>query len=397
MPQRKLRLGVIGLGRAFSLMVPTFARHPAIEVVAGTDVRSEARARFAQDFAARAHASAEALCEDPHVEAVYISTPHEFHAAQAQLAASRGRHILVEKPMALTLADCSAMIEAARAAGVVLMVGPSHSFDAPIARTRELVAGGAFGALRMIHALNYTDWLYRPRRPEELDPQAGGILVNQAPHQVDMVRLIAGGQARSVRASVGAWDRARPAPAAYAAHISFEGGVFASISYSGYGHFDSDEFTGWVGESGDDKDRRRYGHARARLAALASAEQEGALKAAGNYGGADYKGPAALAHVPSRHHQHFGLLIASCERADLRPGPDGVAIYEDAGIRIEPLPPPAVPRSEVIDELYAAVVDGRPPLHDGAWSRATMEVCLAMIESARTGTEIKLEQQVSVP
>ncbi len=172
MPQRKLRLGVIGLGRAFSLMVPTFARHPAIEVVAGTDVRPQAREQFAHDFATHAHASAEALCDDPQVEAVYISTPHEFHAAQTKLAASRGKHILVEKPMALTLADCSAMIEAARAAGVVLMVGPSHSFDAPIARTRELVAGGAFGALRMIHALNYTDWLYRPRRPEELDPRA---------------------------------------------------------------------------------------------------------------------------------------------------------------------------------------------------------------------------------
>ncbi len=51
----------------------------------------------------------------------------------------------------------------------------------------------------------------------------------------------------------------------------------------------------------------------------------------------------------------------------------------------------------MIDELYAAVVDGRPPLHDGAWSRATMEVCLAMIELARTGTEITLEHQTSIP
>ncbi len=221
--------------------------------------------------------------------------------------------------------------------------------------------------------------------------------MNQAPHQVDMVRLIAGGRATRVHASVGAWDRTRPAPAAYSAHLSFAGGAFASLTYSGYGHFDSDEFAGWVGESGEDKDQGRYGQARARLAALAGAEQEVALKAAGNYGGADYKGSAALAHAPSRHHQHFGLLIASCERADLRPGPDGVAIYEDAGIRIEPLPPPAVPRAEVIDELYAAVVAGRPPLHDGAWSRATMEVCLAMGESARTGTEITLEHQVPVP
>lgn len=395
---RKLRLGVIGLGRAFSLMVPTFARHPAIEIVAGTDLRPEARERFARDFAAGAHASAEALCDDPQVEAVYISTPHELHAAQACLAASRGKHVLVEKPMALTLADCAVMIAAARAAGVVLVVGPSHSFDAPIARTRELIAGGMFGELRMIQALNYTDWLYRPRRPEEIDPASGGVLVNQAPHQVDVVRLIAGGQAKTVRASVGAWDRARAAPAAYSAHVTFEDGAFASLTYSGYGHFDSDEFTGWIGENGEAKDRSQYGRARGMLASLATPAQESALKAAGNYGGADYKGADASAATQAEpaHHAHFGLLIASCARADLRPIPDGVIIYEDDRRWLDALPPPVVPRAEAIDELYAAVVEGRPPRHDGVWSRATMEICLAMLESARTGQEVALKHQLDV-
>jgi phthalate 4,5-cis-dihydrodiol dehydrogenase len=393
---RKLRLGVIGLGRAFSLMLPTLARHAKLEIVAGTDVRADACERFAREFAAKSHPNAEALADDPGVEAVYISTPHELHAAHAQLAAAHRKHILVEKPMALSLADCTAMIDAARAAGVVLVVGPSHSFDAPIAHTRKLIAGGGFGELRMIQALNYTDWLYRPRRPEELDPHAGGVLVNQAPHQLDVVRLIAGGMARTVRASVGAWDRARPAPAAYAAHVTFANGAFASLTYSGFGHFDSDEFAGWVGEGGEPKDRARTGNARARLAGLASAEQEASLKAATNYGGADYGGPSASPRAAPRHHQHFGLVIASCERADLRPMPDGVVIYDDSGVRLEPLPPPAVPRSEVIDELYDAVVEGRAPLHDGTWSRATMEVCLAMLDSARTGREAVLEHQVGL-
>src|SRR5262245_60195447 len=392
---RKLRLGVIGLGRAFNLMVPTFARHPLIEIVAGSDLRAEALETFARDFGARAHASAQALVEDPQVDAVYVSTPHELHAQQAKLAASRGKHILVEKPMAPTLADCTGMIEAARAAGVVLMVGPSHSFDAPIARTRALIASGAFGELRMIHTLNYTDWLYRPRRPEELDSGAGGVLVNQAPHQVDLVRLIAGGRATSVRASVGAWDRARPAPAAYSAHLLFESGAFASLTYSGYGHFDSDEFTGWIGEGGETRDPMRYGQARARLAGLATPAQETSLKAAANYGGSNYKG-ANRYGSPGRH-QHFGLVVASCERADLRPTPEGVMIYDDERVRLEPLLPPQVPRSEVIDEFHAAVIDRRPPLHDGAWSRATMEVCLAMLESARTGREIALAHQIGVP
>jgi len=395
MTDRKLRVGAIGLGRAFSLMLPTFLRHPLVELVAGADPRPEARARVAQDFGARAYASAEELCADPAVEAVYISTPHEAHATQACLAASNGKHILVEKPMALTLADCRAMIAAARKAGVVLVVGHSHSFDAPIAHTRALIAGGGFGALRMIHAMNYTDWLYRPRRPEEL-ADGGGVLFNQAPHQVDVVRLLAGGRVRSVRALAGAWDDKRPAVGAYSALLTFESGAFASLTYSGYAHFDSDAFMGWTGEGGQAKDPADYGGARRTLAAALAGADEVSAKTARNYGGREFGEPRASPELTTRH-PHFGLVIASCERADLRPTSDGVMIYGDDKADLDALPAPDVPRREVIDEFRAAIVERKPPLHGGAWSLATMEVCLAMRESARTQREIALEHQVGLP
>ena len=84
---------------------------------------------------------------------------------------------------------------------VVLVVGHSHSFNAPILRTREIIESGAYGAPRMISALNFTDFLYRPRRPEELDTaQGGGVIFSQAAHQIDIVRLLGGGRVRSVRA-----------------------------------------------------------------------------------------------------------------------------------------------------------------------------------------------------
>src|SRR5207248_4767838 len=221
-----------------------------------------------------------------------------------------GKHALVEKPMALTLDECRAMIEAARAAGKHLIVGHSHSFDAPIARTRELIASGKYGRLRMITAMNFTDFLYRPRRPEELDSaRGGGAIYNQAAHHVDIVRLLGGGRLKSVRAQTGAWDTARRTEGAYSALLTFEDDAFASITYSGFAHFDSDEFTGWIGEGGQKKDPAAYGAARRALAG-----NETQVKNARNYGGAQYaKAPAALAH------QHFGVLIACCEHADLRP------------------------------------------------------------------------------
>ena len=90
------------------------------------------------------------------------------------------------------------------------------------ARLRALIESGEFGAVRMINAINYTDYLYRPRRPEELDTaQGGGAVFNQAAHQVDIVRLIGGGHVTSVRAATGAWDAARPTEGAYAALLTF--------------------------------------------------------------------------------------------------------------------------------------------------------------------------------
>jgi len=394
MTDRKLRLGAVGLGRAFSLMLPTFLRHPLVEMVAGADPRADAQAQFTRDFSRRAYDTIEELCADLDVEAVYISTPHELHAEQVKYAATKGKHILCEKPMALSLEDCAAMTAAARKAGVALVVGHSHSFDAPIAKARELIERGAYGKLRMIHSMNYTDWLYRPRRPEELN-DGGGVLFNQAPHQVDVTRYLAGGDVKSVRALTGAWDGKRPATGAYSALLTFADGAFASLTYSGFAHFDSDEFMSWIGEGGQPKDAMRYGGARRALAATTS-EQEAAWKNARIYGGANFSEPRSLFNLELRH-PHFGVVVASCDHADLRPTADGVMIYNDHEQRFEALPPPTVPRGEVIDEFYDAVIRGKPPLHDGAWATATMEVCLAMRESAASQRDVTLRHQVALP
>ena len=85
------------------------------------------------------------------------------------------------------------------------------------------------------------------------------MVFNQAAHQVDIVRLLAGGKVRSVRAFTGNWDRARPTEGAYSCLLGFDDGAFATLTYSGYAHFDSDEFMGWIGEMGQKKDPASYG------------------------------------------------------------------------------------------------------------------------------------------
>jgi len=391
-----LRLGIVGLGGAARQMLPSLTSHPCVRLTAAADPRPEARARFESEFGGTVFEDVEALCASDTVDAVYIASPHQWHRRHVLAAAAGGKHAIVEKPMALTLEDCDAMIAAVEAAGVHLVVGHTHSFDAPVRKMADIIRSGSLGPLAMVHSFNYTPFLYRPRRPEELDTaQGGGIIFNQVPHQVDSVRLLGGGLVRSVRASAWVLDPARPTEGCYSAFLEFENGAVATLVYSGYDGFDSDEFHGWVGELGDDKPRDRHGRTRAALATIGGPDAEAAMKFAAGYGA----GPsgARAADRPASHHPHFGVTLATLAGGDLRAEPDGVGIYDRNGRRFVDVPRGrAFPDKDgVIDELYDAVTAGRPPLHDGRWGRATMEVCLAVLASGRERREITLTRQVA--
>lgn len=380
-----INLGVIGLGRGLMLALPALVAHPAIRLVAAADPRASARDRFAAEFGARAYADWAELLTDPAVDAVYIAAPQQFHAAQAIAAAQAGKHVLVEKPMALTLDDCRAMARAAALAGTVLVTGPSHSFDAPVRHAAARIASGALGAPRLITALNYTDFLFRPRRPEELDPaQGGGVVLSQAAHQIDIVRLLAGSPLTSVRAVTGDWDAARPSEGAYAALLSFANGCAATLTYSGYARFDSDTLLGGTGEFGQPKDPAAHALSRRRIVALSPAD-EIAAKQARTYG-AD---GAALSPAPVANEQ-FGLVLVSCERADLRLMPDGVWTYDDAGAQFTPLPPPPAAQYGAVEAFAAACLTGALPPQAGGWGIDTVKACLALSQSGRERREIAI-------
>jgi phthalate 4,5-cis-dihydrodiol dehydrogenase len=387
-----LRLGVIGLGRAAATMIPSLLAHPHVVLTAGADPNPAARERFTTTYGGAAYENAEELCAGGDVDAVYIATPHQFHESDALAALNRGKHAIVEKPMALTLAECRAMTGAAERNGLVLIVGHSHAFDPSTAIMRDLIRGGTIGPLRMIANLVYTDFLYRPRRPEELDTsRGGGIFYNQIPHQIDLVRALDGGPLHSVRAIAGIWDRARRTEGAMTALLEFADGVGVSLTYSGYDHFDTDEFHAWVGEGGAEKPGDGHGATRRKLRNFATPDDEIRARAASGFAGSGTaRGSGA------QHHPHFGLLLVSCDGADMRPTPDGVRLYTDDGTRDIIAPPArAYPNKDaVIDEFYDAIVNGVPAVHDGAWGTATMEASLALLQSARERREIMLDAPV---
>jgi phthalate 4,5-cis-dihydrodiol dehydrogenase len=382
-----LSIGVVGLGRAFTLMLPCFSQDPRIKLVAACDPYAPARDRFATRFNATAYTSAQQLCADPLVELVYIASPHELHFEHVMLAAKYGKHILLEKPLAISLAQGEQMLQACNNAGVILLVGHSHSMNTPIRYTRELIASGEFGALRLLHGLQYTDFMYRARRKEELDDAlGGGVVFSQAAHQLDIARYLAGGKATSVMAHCGQWDSTRTSIGAYTALLRFEDGVGANCTYSGYGHFDSDTLMGNISELGLVKNTSTSGIAKAKLSA-AGANSEVETKR--QRGFAHYED---LEKTPAAH-QHFGHWVISCELADLRPTPQGIHIDGDSGSRFISLPAPSIARQEVADQLWNVLREHHAATHHGAWALATLEACIGMLESSRTGQPIALTRQ----
>jgi phthalate 4,5-cis-dihydrodiol dehydrogenase len=372
--QTALRLGLVGLGVGATQLLPAMTQGPHVRLAAVADVRPQALERAAADYGVATYASVEDLCRAADVDLVWIATPSHLHAEHAIVAAEHRKHAIVSKPLAITLDECEAMNAAAERNGVHLLAGHTQSMAPTIRKLAELARGGELGRLGMVHTWHYTDWMYRPRLPEELDPaKGGGPVFRQASHQVDMVRLIGGGLLRSVRAMTVQLDPPRGAPGSYVVYLEFADGTPATIVYSGYGHFSSGELTG-------------HHSAPERFAGMAAAGDERAQK-------------EALRSVRRGQEQSlgfFGLTLVTCERADLRESPDGLFVYQGGTTREIPVPRELRGEAE-LEEMYQAIAHDRPLSHDGRWGQATLEVCLAIHESARTRQEVVLSHQTASP
>ena len=395
---RVLRFGIAGLGVASTQILPYLARSSCVQVAAACDVnRPHALEKFQREFGAETFESVEDLCRSPNVDAVYICTPNHLHKEHVFTAAQYRKHIIVEKPMALSLEDCEAMNRAVERSGVKLLCGHTHSFDAPIRKIREIIRSGELGRLRQIITFNYNEFMYRPRMPQELNPRLGGnVVFNQGPHQIDIVRLLGGGLVRSVRAMAGVWDEARRAEGAWAAYLEFEDGTPALLGYSGYAHFDTAELFSWVSEGGQSRDPGTNVRVKGKLQGV-SQEEEASWKEAMRYGGERAGEWLPLSRAQRGHQPFFGFTLVSCEKGDIRQSPDGLCIYGDQGKQAVALPLSKAGREAEFEELYRAVVEDRPVFHDGKWGTATLEVVLGIMESARERKEIYLTHQVSTP
>ena len=397
---RVIRMGVIGIGAGASGMVPVFAKHPGFRWVAGADVNEEVLDAFGRDYEAKTYTDAEELCKDPNVDAVYIASPNRWHMPHALAALENKKHVLSEKPMTITLEDAEIMIKTAERNGVHLAVNVKHSFELRVLKLREIVANGKYGNLRMLHSWRFNNWLYQPRTPEELNPEwGGGLPWRQGPHQLDIIRTVAGGLVRSVRGMTGVWDPDRKVAGVFSAFLEFENGVVATAVNSGYDHLSSAPMVRGMSERGPLMDPARYARSRKDRAG-ASAEADLAAKQASRYGGANRRGNGAAAGRGGGEEGggggwiSGGPMVASFDHADIWVMPEGLLVFGDEEQEEIPLVPVhGDGRWGRLTTFHDALINDRPPAADGHWGRATLEVILSIFQSSQERRELLLSHQ----
>lgn len=391
-PGKKLRVGIAGLGAGAVQVIRAMEAAPYLDIVAAADTRPQALSAFRERYEGRTYYSVDALANDPDVDVVWVSTPNIYHCENTVVLAENGKHVVVEKPMAVTLEEAERMVDAAESNGVNLLCGHTASLMAGFRAMRRVITSGRLGKVTAINCWSYVDFMFRPRMPHELDMENGGAMpYNQGPHQFDVVRLMGGGMVKSVRGMVSKWMDARTSPGYYVAYLEFEDGTPATIVKNGYGYFLTTELVPWASEiQGIERNRdiRR---------ALRNGQpyDEASGKEAQRFGGSDTNtllGPRENV-TRSGFQLDCGLVVVSCEGGDIRQADGGLTIYDDDGTHFMPVEGVQDERMAELDEMYQAIQEGRPVHHDGRWGMATLECVLAMMESGRDRREITLTHQ----
>lgn len=191
----RVRFGLIGCGRVAHYHAEALTKLSNCELTAVCDVVSERATEFSNKYGGRPFNDYRALLESDQVDVVSIATPSGLHPEIGIAAAQAGKHVVVEKPIGLTLSEIDALLVACREAGVKLSVVHQNRFNPPVQKLREALSAGRLG--RLSHASVAVRWCreqdYYVQAPwRGTWAQDGGVLMNQSIHALDIFRWVMG-------------------------------------------------------------------------------------------------------------------------------------------------------------------------------------------------------------
>lgn len=343
-----IRFGIIGAGVAGRYHAQAIAQTPGARLVAVCASRPERAAALAEASGASVEPDVDALLGRNDIDAVCICTPSGQHAAQGIAAAQAGKHVLVEKPIAITLADADALINACRAAGVHLGVALQRRTDPDFCAAHDAIAAGAFGRLALgaitvpyLRTQEYydsADW----RGTWALD--GGGALMNQGIHLVDLLLWLMGDDVVEVQAYTTTLARAIEVEDCVSAALRFASGALGAIAAT----------------------------------TVAAPGFPHRVEVYGTHGGLQIEGEAIV------RWETTSASTAPAPRAA-----DGGAGRQAAGAGAHPTGISAIGHTRIMHDFVAAIRDRRAPLVTGEEARRALAVVLAVYESARTGRPVR--------
>ncbi|HEV7665264.1 MAG TPA: Gfo/Idh/MocA family oxidoreductase [Chloroflexota bacterium] len=341
-----VRVAVIGVGaNVFKMHAPALHR-PDVEVVAVVDVNVAAAERQAEDFGCPFFADHRAMLAATSPQAAVVLAPHPFHAPLAIDCLTAGAHVLVEKPMAVEVAEADAMIDAARQANRLLAVNLQHRTRAEIRTARRLIDEGRLGQIQRVEMVaiwtRTASYYAMARWRGTWLGEGGGVLMNQSPHSLDLVCHLAGQPSRVV-----AWNRtiyhAIEAEDTSLAMLEWPTAVLGTLLVSTAQSGDAERL-----EIGGTRGTLRLAHGNLQL----------------------FEADQDLRDFLRENREPFGEPQLTERDVPLDPG-DGnhQAIY---------------------DNFITAIHGGGPLVADGAEGRLSLELANALIQSSHTGEPVSL-------
>lgn len=195
MSNKPIQLGIIGAGNIGNVHIEAFKQLPGVHIIAVTDVYLPIAAqRAAENQIDKVYPDAQRLLEDPQIDAVVIAVSNEWHAPLAVQALEAGKHVLLEKPMALNVESAKPIVDAERKSGKIVMIPHQMRWESISMQVKEQVDKGALGSIYHAKA----NWTRRKGIPgwgtwfTQMDKSGGGPLIDIGVHMLDLTLYLMG-------------------------------------------------------------------------------------------------------------------------------------------------------------------------------------------------------------
>jgi len=230
-----VNVGIVGAGFFGEMHAQAIGEIPGLRLRAASRQNRGALEAFCGRFGAVPYADYRDLFNDPQVDVVVIATPHLTHTDTAMQAAAAGKHVLLEKPMALSLQDCDRIIAASRRAGKKLMVGHVNRFARAYRQARSILDSGEVGDIVLGVSSMSKLWMEPNRRPWHMNRETGGgMWLTAGMHCLDRLVWLVGSSVSSVCAQFDTRFHQQAADDVGLIFVRFRNGAFGCVVSTGY-------------------------------------------------------------------------------------------------------------------------------------------------------------------